>query len=335
MAEVASIGGFVQQYQVIVDPARMRGQGISLDQVTEVIRSSNRDVGGRVVEMAETEYMVRGRGYLRSADDIADLPLRAASGTPVRIRDIATVELGPDERRGVAELNGEGEVVSGIVVARFGENALEVIDGVKARIEELKPGLPEGVEIKAVYDRSELIHRAIDTLTETLIQESIIVALVCVLFLLHVRSALVVIIMLPLGVLFSFICMRALGINSNIMSLGGIAIAIGEMVDAGVVMVENAHKHLERRGAARPRHRDPRRLPRGRAGAVLLAADHRGELPAGVHARGAGRAAVRAARVHQDLRDAAAARSLSVTLLPMLMVLPDPRHASCRRRRTR
>jgi Cu(I)/Ag(I) efflux system membrane protein CusA/SilA len=248
VAEVASIGGFVQQYQVIVDPARMRGQGISLDQVTEVIRSSNRDVGGRVVEMAETEYMVRGRGYLRGADDIADLPLRAANGTPVRIRDIATVELGPDERRGVAELDGEGEVVSGIVVARFGENALEVIDGVKARIEELKPGLPEGVEIKAVYDRSELIHRAIDTLTETLIQESIIVALVCVLFLLHVRSALVVIIILPLGVLFSFICMKALGINSNIMSLGGIAIAIGEMVDAGVVMVENAHKHLERRG---------------------------------------------------------------------------------------
>jgi copper/silver efflux system protein len=140
----------VQQYQVVVDPARMRGQGISLDQVTEVIRSSNRDVGGRVVEMAETEYMVRGRGYLRGADDIADLPLRAANGTPVRIRDIATVELGPDERRGMAELDGEGEVVSGIVVARFGENALEVIDGVKARIEELKPGLPEGVEIKAV-----------------------------------------------------------------------------------------------------------------------------------------------------------------------------------------
>jgi copper/silver efflux system protein len=247
ISEVASIGGFVQQYQVVVDPARLRSYGIPLMRIGEVIRASNRDVGGRVIEMAETEYMVRGRGYLRGTEDIADLVLRADRGTPVRIRDVARVELGPDERRGITELNGQGEVVSGIAVARFGANALEVIDNVKRRIEELKPGLPPGVEIQAVYDRSDLIRRAIDNLTTTLLVESLIVALVCALFLLHVRSALVVIVVLPLGVLFSFVCMRALGVSSNIMSLGGIAIAIGAMIDAGIVMVENAHKHLERR----------------------------------------------------------------------------------------
>ncbi len=249
VSEVASVGGFVQQYQVIVDPARLRAYGISLMTVGEVIRSSNRDVGGRVVEMAETEFMVRGRGYLRGKEDIEGLVLRSERGTPVRIRDVARVELGPDERRGLAELNGEGEVVSGIVVARFGANALEVIDNVKQRIEEIKPGLPAGVEIVPVYDRSQLIHDAIATLTDTLWQESLIVALVCMLFLLHARSALVVIIVLPLSVLFSFLCMRALGVNSNIMSLGGIAIAIGELIDAAVVMVENAHKKLERLNA--------------------------------------------------------------------------------------
>ncbi|GIL06400.1 MAG: cation transporter [Betaproteobacteria bacterium] len=246
VSEVASIGGFVQQYQVIVDPVKLRAYGIPLMRVAQVIRDSNRDVGGRVVEMAETEYMVRGRGYLRGAADIENLVLRSENGTPVRVRDVARVELGPDERRGLTELNGEGEVVSGIAVARFGENALSVIDGIKQRIEELKPGLPEGVSIETVYDRSDLIHRAIDTLTTTLIEESLIVALVCVLFLLHVRSALVAILMLPVGVLIAFICMRVLGINSNIMSLGGIAIAIGAMIDAAIVMIENAHKHLER-----------------------------------------------------------------------------------------
>ncbi len=246
VSEVASIGGFVQQYQVVVDPVKLRAYGIPLMRVAQVIRDSNRDVGGRVVEMAETEYMVRGRGYLRGTTDIEDLVVRAEKGTPVRVRDIARVELGPDERRGIAELDGEGEVVSGIAVARFGENALRVIDNIKKRIEELKPGLPEGVSIEAVYDRSDLIHRAIDTLTTTLLEESVIVAAVCVVFLLHVRSALVAIIMLPVGVLIAFICMRWLGINSNIMSLGGIAIAIGAMIDAAIVMIENAHKHLER-----------------------------------------------------------------------------------------
>lgn len=246
VSEVASVGGFVQQYQVVVDPVKLRAYGVPLMRVSEVIRESNRDVGGRVVEMAETEFMVRGRGYLRGTADIEDLVLTATGGTPVRIRDVARVQIGPDERRGMAELNGDGEVVSGIAVARFGANALAVIDNVKARIEELKAGLPAGVTIETVYDRSELIHHAIDTLTTTLLEESLIVALVCVIFLLHVRSALVAIIMLPIGVLIAFICMRALGINSNIMSLGGIAIAIGAMIDAAIVMIENAHKHLER-----------------------------------------------------------------------------------------
>jgi Cu(I)/Ag(I) efflux system membrane protein CusA/SilA len=254
VAEVASVGGFVQQYQVIVDPRKLQAFGIPLERVGQVIRDSNRDVGGRVVELAETEYMVRGMGYLRGANDIAELVLKSDRGTPVRIRDIARVELGPDERRGVTELDGEGEVVSGIAMARYGENALAVIRSVKDKIAEIASGLPEGVRIETVYDRSDLIQRAIDTLTRTLLEESLIVALVCVVFLFHVRSALVAIVMLPVGVLMAFIAMRLLGINSNIMSLGGIAIAIGAMVDAAIVMIENAHKHIERDPEA-PRHR--------------------------------------------------------------------------------
>ena len=246
VAEVASIGGFVQTYQVTVDPLKLRSFGIPLARVSQVIRDSNRDVGGRVVEMAETEYMVRGRGYLRGKGDIEMLVLKAEGGTPVLIRDIARVEMAPDERRGVSELNGEGEVVSGIVMSRFGQNALEVIHNIKAKVEELSVGLPEGVTVQAVYDRSELIHRAIATISFTLIEQFVIVAAVCVLFLLHVRSALVAIVMLPVGVLIAFIAMRMLDVNSNLMSLGGIAIAIGEMVDAAIVMTENAHKHLER-----------------------------------------------------------------------------------------
>jgi Cu(I)/Ag(I) efflux system membrane protein CusA/SilA len=246
VAEVASIGGFVQQYQVTVDPVKLRAYGIPLSKVSQIIRDSNRDVGGRVVEMAETEYMVRGRGYLRGKSDIENLVVKAERGTPVLLRDIARVELGPDERRGLTELNGEGEVVSGIVMARYGQNALEVIHNIKEKIAEIAPGLPEGVKIVSVYDRSDLIHRAIETLKGTLLEESLIVALVCMVFLMHARSALVAIVMLPVGVLISFIAMRVLGLNSNIMSLGGIAIAIGAMVDAAIVMIENAHKHLER-----------------------------------------------------------------------------------------
>ncbi|MDP2144000.1 MAG: efflux RND transporter permease subunit [Gallionella sp.] len=246
VAEVASVGGFVQQYQVTVDPVKLRAYNIPLSKVAQVIRDSNRDVGGRVVEMAETEYMVRGKGYLRGKGDIENLVVKAERGTPVLLRDIARVELGPDERRGLAELNGEGEVVSGIAMARYGQNALEVIANIKAKIAEIAPGLPEGVTIQAVYDRSELIQRAIDTLKRTLFEEGLIVALVCMVFLMHARSALVAIVMLPIGVLIAFIAMRFLNLNSNIMSLGGIAIAIGAMVDAAIVMIENAHKHLER-----------------------------------------------------------------------------------------
>ncbi|MBS0370222.1 MAG: efflux RND transporter permease subunit [Proteobacteria bacterium] len=246
VAEVASIGGFVQTYQVTVDPVKLRAYGIPLMKVAQVIRDSNRDVGGRVVEMAETEYMVRGKGYLRGKDDIGALVVKAEGGTSVLVRDIARVELAPDERRGLTELNGDGEVVAGIAMARYGQNALEVIHNLKYKIAEIGPGLPEGVSVQTVYDRSELIHRAIETLKSTLIEESLIVALVCVVFLLHVRSALVAILMLPVGVLMAFIAMRLLGMNSNLMSLGGIAIAIGAMIDAAIVMIENAHKHLER-----------------------------------------------------------------------------------------
>jgi len=246
VAEVASIGGFVQTYQVTVDPVKLRSFGIPLMRVAQVIRDSNRDVGGRAVEMAETEYMVRGKGYLRGKADIEMLVVKADKGTPVLIRDIARVELTPDERRGLTELNGEGEVVSGIAMARYGQNALEVIANLKDKIAEIGPGLPEGVTVQTVYDRSELINRAIDTLKRTLLEESLIVAAVCIVFLMHVRSALVAILMLPVGILMAFIAMRLLGMSSNLMSLGGIAIAIGAMIDAAIVMIENAHKHLER-----------------------------------------------------------------------------------------
>ncbi len=253
VAEVASVGGFVRQYSVTVDPVRLREFGIALPDVVKVLRDSNRDVGGRTVEMAETEYMIRGRGYLRNLSDIAGLTITARNGRPVRIGDLARVELVPDERRGVTDLNGQGDVVAGIAVARYGENALSVIHNLKQKIAEIGSGLPEGVELRTVYDRSDLIHRAIKTLRGTLIEESVIVALVCLIFLFHARSALVAILMLPIGVMIAFIAMRLLGMNSNIMSLGGIAIAIGAMVDAAIVMIENAHKHLERDDGSKPR----------------------------------------------------------------------------------
>jgi Cu(I)/Ag(I) efflux system membrane protein CusA/SilA len=246
VAEVASVGGFVKQYNVVVDPVKLRSYGIPLGRVIDSIRASNREVGGRVVEMAEAEFMVRGRGYLRNAADLEQIVIKADGPTPVLIRDVARVEVGPDERRGVTELDGEGEVVGGIALQRFGQNALDVIDNAKAKIKEISGSLPEGVRIETVYDRSELIHRAIDTLKTTLIEESIVVAAVCIVFLLHVRSALVAIVTLPVGVLMAFIAMHVLGLGSNIMSLGGIAIAVGAMVDAAIVMIENAHKHLER-----------------------------------------------------------------------------------------
>ena len=253
VAEITSIGGYVQQYQVTVDPHKLQAYGISIQSLSNTIRNGNRDVGGRVIELAETEFMVRGHGYLRGQADLQNLVLKVENGIPVLVRDVARVELVPDERRGITELNGEGEAVSGIALARYGQNALEVINNVKDRLREIIAGLPAGVSIQTVYDRSELIRRAIENLRHTLLEESAVVAFVCVLFLLHLRSALVAILMLPVGVLIAFIIMQSLGMNSNIMSLGGIAIAIGAMVDAAIVMIENAHKHLER---------DTERLPR-------------------------------------------------------------------------
>ncbi len=245
VAEVASVGGFVKQYSVVVDPRRLQSLGIALSKVTSAVRDSNMDVGGRTLELSEREYMVRGRGYIESLDDIESIVLKNDTGVPVLLKDVARVELVPDERRGLSEVNGNGEAVSGIVLQRYGANALTVIDGVKERLAAIEPSLPEGVTVETVYDRSALIYRAIDTLKRTLIEESLIVALVCVVFLMHARSALVAIITLPLGVLIAYICMWALGLSSNIMSLGGIAIAIGAMVDASIVMIENAHKRLE------------------------------------------------------------------------------------------
>jgi Cu(I)/Ag(I) efflux system membrane protein CusA/SilA len=252
VAEVASVGGFVKQYNVVVDPNRLRSLNIPLSKVRDVIRGSNMDVGGRTVELSEFEFIVRGRGYLKSIADLTNVVLKVENGTPVLLKDVARVEFGPDERRGITELNGEGEVASGIALQRFGQNALDVIDNVKARFAEMASSLPSGVEIIPVYDRSNLIHDAIETLKKTLTEESIVVALVCIVFLAHVRSALVAILMLPVGIVMAFAAMKALGIGSNIMSLGGIAIAIGAMIDAAIVMIENAHKHLERAPPDKP-----------------------------------------------------------------------------------
>ena len=253
VSEVASVGGFVKQYAVVADPSRMRAYGITLGQIRGAVESANMDVGGRTIELSETEFMIRGRGYIKSPHDLDRVMLKAKDGTPVLLGAVAHVETVPDERRGLTELNGEGEVASGIVVQRYGANALNVIRAVKARIGEIAASLPAGVSLLPVYDRSQLIERAIGTLKSTLLEESVIVALVCFLFLMHARSALVAIITLPVGILIAFIAMQALGIGSNIMSLGGIAIAIGAMVDAAIVMIENAHKHLERAGPDEPR----------------------------------------------------------------------------------
>ena len=247
VAEVASVGGYERQYQVEVDPAKLHAYGLSLADVSGAIRRSNADVGGRVIEMSGREYFVRGRGYIRALDDLRSVAVGAdpRSGTPIRLGDLGTVSFGPDIRRGLAELDGEGEAVGGTVVMRYGENALRVIDRVKKRLEEIRPSFPAGVEVKIVYDRSDLIHRAIATLRHTLFEEMVVVSVVIFLFLFHLRSTLVPVLSLPVAVALAFVPMSWLGINSNIMSLGGIAIAIGAMVDATIVLVENAHKHLE------------------------------------------------------------------------------------------
>ena len=253
VSEVASIGGFVKQYQVIVDPNKLRAYNMPIQKIRKAIQRSNNDVGGKLVEMGETEFMVRGLGYIKGVEDLYNIALDVDDrGTPILLRNVANIKIGPELRRGVADLNGTGEVVGGVVIMRFGENALEVIQNVKKRLSELESGLPEGVKIKSVYDRSSLILRAVNNLKNTLIEESIIVALVCIVFLFHFRSALVGIFTLPIGVFISLTIMERQGINANIMSLGGIAIAIGAMVDAAIVMIENAHKHIEKYGDTKP-----------------------------------------------------------------------------------
>src|SRR5713101_4536566 len=247
VAEVATLGGFVKQYQVTLDPNRLASYNIPLMQVMDVIKSSNRDVGGRVVEFSGKEYVVRGRGYIKSVEDIQNLPLGTdARGTPILVRNVADVALGPEMRRGVAELNGQGEVTGGIVIVRHHQNALEVIDKVKAKLEEIKPAFPAGVEVVTTYDRSDLIHRSIRTLVRTLAEELFIVSLVILLFLRHLPSAAIPIVTIPVAVIISFIPMYASGLTSNIMSLSGIAIAIGALVDAAIVVVEQTHKKLEK-----------------------------------------------------------------------------------------
>ncbi|MEQ1833673.1 MAG: efflux RND transporter permease subunit, partial [Candidatus Eisenbacteria bacterium] len=247
VAEVASVGGYERQYQVEVDPARLHAYGLSVAEVTAAIRRSNREVGGRVIEMSGREYFVRGRGYIRSLEDLRSIAVGVdrRSGTPIRVTDLGRVSFGPDIRRGVSELDGIGEAVGGTIVMRYGENADQVIARVKKKLDELKPSFPEGMELKTVYDRSALISRAVETLKHTLIEEAIVVSLIIFIFLLHFRSTLVPVLTLPVAVALAFVPMHLLGINSNIMSLGGIAIAIGAMVDAAIVLVENAHKHLE------------------------------------------------------------------------------------------
>ena len=255
VSEVATVGGMVRQYQVVVDPEKLRAFGITLSRVSAAIKAANREVGGSVIELAEAEYMVRTRGYLRGLEDLEHIPINVTeAGTPVLLRDIARVQIGPEMRRVVADLDGEGEVTGGIVVMRYGENALATIERVKAKLDQLRQGLPPGVEIVETYDRSALIKRAVTNLTDKLVEELVVVALVCLVFLFHLRSAFVAVVTLPLGILASFVVMQQQGINANIMSLGGIAIAIGAMVDAAIVMIENAHKHLER---YRHRHGHP------------------------------------------------------------------------------
>ncbi|EDP72885.1 efflux RND transporter permease subunit, partial [Hydrogenivirga sp. 128-5-R1-1] len=247
VSEVASIGGFVKGYQITVEPQKLRIYDISIKEILKALRQNNNDTGGRIIEHNGFEYIIQGLGYIKNLEDIKNITIKTdKNGIPVRIKDVAKVELVPMGRRGLADLNGLGEVVGGIVVMRFGENAYDVIQRIKKKIQELKQSIPEDIKIITTYDRSELIEKAIATLKRALFEESLIVIVVVGLFLFHFRSALVIILTLPLGVLISFLFMKMLGITSNIMSLGGIAIAIGAMVDGAIVMVENAHKHIEK-----------------------------------------------------------------------------------------
>jgi Cu(I)/Ag(I) efflux system membrane protein CusA/SilA len=297
VSQVASIGGFVKQYQVTIDPNRLLAYNIPITKVMEVIRKSNRDVEGRVLEMSGVEYMVRGRGYIKNLKDLEDVSLGTNNaGTPIFLKDVARVQFGPEIRRGLAELDGRGEVAGGIVVVRFGENVLNVIERVKEKIEkDITPSLPTGVKIVTTYDRSDLIKRSIDTLKDEIIKLAVAVSVVCFIFLFHLPSALVVILTLPVAIIMSFICMYYLGVTSNIMSLSGIAIAIGAMVDASIIMVENSHKKLEQ----------DRCDHRGGQGSwalfILLPPGDHGSVPSRVHAAGAGRQTVQTAGLYEDV----------------------------------
>ena len=289
VAEVASIGGFVKQYQVTVDPAKLRAYNLSIGDLSNAIKKSNGEVGGRSIEMAEKEFILRVRGYVQTLDDLRKVAVGVgANGVPILLSQIANIQLGPEMRRGIAELNGEGETVGGIVVVRYGANAREVIQQVKARLDQAMKALPPDVSYTIAYDRTTLIHRAVATLEQKLVEESIVVALVCVAFLLHFRSALVAIIILPIAILISFAVMYRQGISSNIMSLGGIAIAIGAMVDAAIIMIENAHKHIEREGGSKTHWQIIRNasIEVGPTLFLLAASDH-GFVPARVCVAGA------------------------------------------------
>ena len=307
VAEVASIGGFVQQYQVTVDPTSLRSFELSITEVAEAVRQSNSDVGGRLLEFAGREFMVRGRGYVRSKEDLEKIVLKTdARGTPVLLRDVGSVAIGPEMRRGISDLDGQGDAVGGIVVMRHGENAREVIGRVKTLIKDIGPSLPAGVRLVPTYDRSDLIQRSIDTLKHELLVEIAIVSLVILIFLWHIPSAIVPIITIPVSVLLAFIPMRMMGISSNIMSLAGIAISIGVLVDGAIVEVENAYKKLETLGARRAPGRlscgAPRSASGGRAIGLLLAARDRGRVPPDLHPGRPGRAPVHAARVDEEPR---------------------------------
>ena len=313
VAEVASVGGMVRQYQVVPDPQKMRALNITHTQLINAVQAANQESGGALLEMGEAEFMVRTTGYLRGLDDFRQIVIASRDGVPVMLADVASVRLGPELRRGVAEYNGEGEVAGGGVVMRSGKNALETLHGVKAKLQAVQKTLPEGVQIVPVYDRSTLIEQAVETLTHKLLEEFFVVALVCTLFLFHFRSALVAIISLPLGILGAFIVMHYQGINANIMSLGGIAIAIGAMVDAAIVMIENMHKVLEQW-----RHDNPgRRLLAavgtggggGRPGALLQPAYYHPLVYSGLFAGGAGGAHVFPAGLYQNLGDGGSGRA--------------------------
>jgi copper/silver efflux system protein len=309
VAEVATIGGFVRQYQVKVDPNRLFALHIPLETVIDKIRASNSGVGGRVLELTGADYLIRGVGYIKTLADLENVPVGSNNGTPILVRDLGVVSFGPDLREGVAEWNGEGEAAGGIIVMRYGENALNVIDGIKQKIAEIKKSLPPGVEIVAGYDRSGLISKSIDTLKRDLIEEAIIVSLVVTVFLFHFRSALIPIVSIPLALIASFIPMYYFHVSSNIMSLGGFALAIGVLIDASIVMVEQpspsrrAHRRWPSAGARRASAPGAGRGQTGRPAPVLLTADYYRFLPAGLSARSAGGPDVSSAGLYQDLRD--------------------------------